>query len=401
MKNYIYSLGGLIIFTASQLSWFVVLARFESPESVGTLAISLALASPVFLTLGMNLRVVVAITPVDEPAEYDYFLFQRAAGLVSTSICLALGFLLSLTPTQMSVLACICLAKFMEGQSSLAYGVLQRKGRFEQIFLSQSLRGIAGSAVFTSVIVVGAGLTIAVLAIAATYAVSYFFYDHQRPLVKKFRVGPYAASPFRLLRESWLFGADQGVSSLAVNSPRFLLQVLSGSTSVGLYSAVAAFGQAAALISGAYSMLFLTPLSNEFRTGQRNRMARTLILMMLLPVGLLVTLPIASIFFGDAIVAIVLGGDYVDNSLLTAIVGAFCAGGALRSLSKALEACRALRVYTSVDTITLVTTVGLGVVLVPRWGATGAAVALGLGYGLALGTCLCAVLFILVRMGRS
>ncbi len=123
----------------------VVLARLGTKEMVGQFALAQALSAPVFLTVGLNLRVVRATDVRRRWTTSQYRQLRLALNAVSIVVALGIGFVFGLSQNALLVLLMICLGKSAEATSQTLYGFFQLRDRLDLVSRSLLLRALLGS----------------------------------------------------------------------------------------------------------------------------------------------------------------------------------------------------------------------------------------------------------------
>ena len=141
----VWTLAGNLVFAATQWAMLVVLARLGSPADVGRYTLGLAVTTPVFLLLSLQLRGAQATEPPDSPYRFGHYFTLRTL-LAGLALALCAGWaLLSAGPQAQAGLAAVtgwlALAKLFDGLSDVCYGHLQVGGRLTEVARSLMLRG--------------------------------------------------------------------------------------------------------------------------------------------------------------------------------------------------------------------------------------------------------------------
>ncbi len=146
-RNALWTIGGTGFYHACQLGVLVLLAKFASPSIQGQYVLALALATPVVLFFGLELR----SAYVSDAAER--FSLSTYATLRRRSLLVAVGVLLGVLVWQAAgraapasyalILAGVFAARSLWGWAELGWGVYQRRERLDLLGISIGLRGLA------------------------------------------------------------------------------------------------------------------------------------------------------------------------------------------------------------------------------------------------------------------
>jgi O-antigen/teichoic acid export membrane protein len=245
--NFCWTLGGNLAQAGSQWMLFVILARLASPELVGAYALSLAVASPVFLMANLHLRTVLA-TDVAGEYSFDTYLVLR---LISSGAAASILFACSVAfrdGTGGGILAALAIHKLMESLSELLYGRFQLRERMAQIGRSMILRAAGVMVALTIMLKTGAGVVAGFWACTLVAAV-VFALDAVLLIARDMACGGWPDPDWRkmrvLVRQVAPLSLVLLLVSLNANTPRYILAALSGDREVGVFSALAALSVAA------------------------------------------------------------------------------------------------------------------------------------------------------------
>lgn len=228
-------MGGSAVRTIGLLIQLVVIARFCGAEQLGIYSFALALTTPIVLTFGWHLRVMLA---VDAKHRYTWSAYRRLrtwsllfAGVVLGLVCL----FWSTANAHFIILLLVYAVKSSEALSELGYGMMQRAGDTKAIGIGNSIRGVAATLAIVIPLMFGASLEIAVGSQAVASGLVYVLAE--MPRVQRFSPdwNQGADSGLSLLKTVWPLGISVGVTALAAGVPRLLL------TQFGLVAEAGAF----------------------------------------------------------------------------------------------------------------------------------------------------------------
>ena len=145
----LWTLAGNLTFAATQWAMLVVLARLGSPADVGRYTLGLAVTTPVFLLLSLQLRGAQATEPPGSPYRFGhYFTLRTLLSGLALTLCagwaLLSGMGLGGAGPQAGLAAVtgwLALAKLFDGLSDVCYGHLQATGRLAQVGRARMRRG--------------------------------------------------------------------------------------------------------------------------------------------------------------------------------------------------------------------------------------------------------------------
>ena len=89
----------------------MLLARLANPEEVGRFSLTMAISAPVFLLLGMNLRVVQATDAARRWRLEDYLVLRHLLNVLATVVTMVVGLVLQMSLADLAALLAVSGAK--------------------------------------------------------------------------------------------------------------------------------------------------------------------------------------------------------------------------------------------------------------------------------------------------
>lgn len=386
-SNFAWSFVGSVVYSLVLWVLVVMLARLGSNQMVGQFALAQAISAPIFLTVGLNLRVVRAtdVRRVWSSAQYS----KLRLGL--NGVCLlgslAGGLVFGMRGQELAVLAMVGLGKSSEATSQVLYGFFQIRDRLDLVAGSLLLRALLGSVMFLLGLVLTGSLLVACAGLAVGWLSVYVAFDRRKEKMLLTSEPPPREGDERkemtvwsLARKAAPLGADAGVSSVATNTPRFAVQSLLGTAQLGNFVALAYLGQVVALVTGSLANSLIGPLARMADRGDARAFMR--LLWKLVGFGLAVSAVavLGALVVGAPVIRLVIGPDYVNQPVLVTLMVSASLITIQRCLGRGLQAGHVYKGVLVVDVVTLVATVAAAVVLIPEFGLVGAAATLGVGF---------------------
>jgi O-antigen/teichoic acid export membrane protein len=372
----------MLAYAACQWSMLVAMARLGSAHMVGQFALGLAVSGPVMLLTNLELRFIVATDARREYRFGDYFgmrLLSAALGLV---VIVAVALPLGGGAGTAAVIAGLGLYKAVEALSDLLYGFFQQRSRNDLMGRSLLLRGPLSLAALAGLVALTGQLVWGVLAMAGTGALVFLLHDLPAALNllgKRYRARPRWKKD-RLVRLA-LLSAPLGIVtmlfSLNTNLPSLILQRSFGVATVGLFAALLSLMTAGHVLINALGHSVSASLADRHAAEDLPGFRRLVWKICAGAVfiggsGLLVAAVV-----GRPVLQHLFGPEYArESGTLLWVMAAGAAAYLASGLSYAMIACRRLRIQPVIMIVSLCTTLGLGLALIPRHGLTGAALAL-------------------------
>jgi O-antigen/teichoic acid export membrane protein len=375
--NFSWTMAGNLTYTATQWGILVMLARLGTPEAVGQFSLGLAITAPVMLFAGLQLRSVQA-TDARGLFEFADYAGMRA---LTTVIAVLLIFGTSLFvwsgQTALTVTA-FAVAKGIEATSDVVYGLWQQRERMELVAQSLMLRGVLSLFSAGLCFLVFHSVWIMVCGIAAAWAVVLITFDLPRA---ENRTGLRFSREVmkRLLRLSLPLGVVTMLVSLNGNMPRYLIGHERGVRELGVFSALGYILLAGSTVVNALGQAATPRLAQYAAQGKLSEffsLSRRLVL-----IGLALGLAgvLAAATGGSRLIGMIYGHEYAAYTglfLWLMVAAAFTYMASFAGYS--LTAARHFRIQMPLFGFLAVLTFGLGVVLVKKNGAIGAAQAVAI-----------------------
>jgi len=380
-SNFKWTFTGNVVYAACQWGMLSVLAKAGNAAIVGQFALGLAIAAPVFMFSNLQLR---AVQATDARSEYefaDYFTLRVLASLLGLGVVAALAWRLHYDATTRWVVLLVAASKAVESLSDVVAGLLQKHERLNQVAISLMVRGVLSLAAFGATFLKTRSLLAGVAALVATWSAVFVLYDLWRTRGvlggqrRYFRVD--GARLRRLLVVSAPLGVVMTLISLNINGPRYLLVKYLGEAELGMFASMAYLLVAVSLIVNALGQSASARLSRMFAArdfaGFRGTLRKLLTLALAVP---LLGVPMAALFGRKLLTLLYRAeyGDHVNVLVIMVVTAGLTAVGSF--LGYGMTAARSFRAQIPVIGATCLTTFVLCLLLIPRVGLMGAALAL-------------------------
>lgn len=319
---------------ANQLVIFALLGNAFGSETLGNYALSLAVASPVFLLFGLSLRVLY----VTSEALWSVGWYLRCTVATAFGCWLvALGATLVFDTILGFALAVLTVKAFDLVQMS-GVGVLQRNDRL-RVGAGFLILNAALSCVLAVVAVLLGSSSTAVVwasALGSTFsAVGIWWFVVRTVDVRAGVRGKYS----KLVRRGLPLGAATGVLAATVNLPAYALAAAGNVSGVATYSVLSNLRTAVNMAYGAVAQVNLNTFSDAVRSNDLRRLRKSIrtTLKDVLLLGAVIS--VALVLLGPFAVPLVFNVDAENWPLLLSVVAiGFVAAGAVYVYDAALSA---------------------------------------------------------------
>ena len=376
--NVTWTAAANFVYLGSQYGMLVVLAKLGSTTMVGEFSLGLAIVTPV-ITLGqMQLRQVF-VTDTRDTVPFAAFFWTRAlSGGVAVIACGALLVFLRYEQGLALVIASLAVAKFVESQSDIVYGSLQRRERMHLIAASMMVRGTLGLAAITGGLWATGTLLGATTSLAVVWVLSLLFLD--LPLLTSGRPGDSlrwrwdGKAVAGLVRISTPLALASGMVALSASIPRYFLDYFHGKEAVALFAVAMMPISLMGLFTGALSQAALPRASWYLQSGNLPSFHNLARKIAGVNVILGTCLVLIVVFAGPQLVRVLFTPEYEPAVPMMVVLGAGVALSGLATFgSTVLSAGRRFTLQLANVVIALAVQIPACLLAVPLMGAPGAA----------------------------
>ncbi|MCW2573782.1 MAG: rane protein involved in the export of O-antigen and teichoic acid [Frankiales bacterium] len=384
-KNIAWSVAGYAVYAASQWAMLVILAKMTSTQAVGQFALGLALTAPFVQISNLQLRAAL-VTDAGGTHKFDEYLSLRLACVALTLIGAgATAWLAGYSQQTLLVIFGITVAKAAESIIDIFHALLQRHQRMELIARSALAKSVLSLTLFTAALAITRDVVWGVVMLATAWSLVLVGYDI--PLARRLarRLEPRVClrprwrwrSLLALVKLTLPLGLAAMLVALNSNVPRYFIEVELGEQSLGIFAALAYF-----VIAGLTAVIAVgesvTPrLADHHASGHTDAYLRLLGKLLGLAALVGVAGVLATVIFGRLALELLYGAEYAAESrafLWIMVAGMLTYMATILNLG--LLAARRFKVQLALLAgVTLVLCGGCAY-FVPRWGLTGAALAL-------------------------
>ncbi|HEX9997313.1 MAG TPA: oligosaccharide flippase family protein [Abditibacterium sp.] len=320
--NAIYTLCGNFFYGFFQWALLIVIAKLETPTTVGQYSLALAFASPIYFFFSLQLSTVY-VTDVKE--EYDFldFLYLRFVCLFAASFLLIIASFTLRSLEQVSLLLIpISLIKIFESIRDMIYAIWQKSESMHMMSISRVLQGTLQIVILYAILKYNGDLFLALLIVAIVSLLITIFYDVYYGL-KGYKFSKSSicnsigtrgnnfseSNLYILFKKSLPLGIVSALSMLNATIPRYFLGYHSSLEELGIFSALWSIILLISMLCISVMQSLLPKISRLFDTDLTNfvRLMRNLILLSTVANCLVV---IASYLWGSSFISLIFGKEY-------------------------------------------------------------------------------------------
>lgn len=385
--------GGQIVWTGSQWLLVLFLARLSGPSSVGTLTFAFALSAPIIAVSQLALRQVLNIDITERFTMNSYRGLRLVATISAVTLIIVVGTVLGYRDEALLTIIFVAMARGLESLSDIEHGLMQRSGRLDRAAISFLIRAIVS--LILGVIAFAATESVAAVALSLTVgaAASLFLVDRRGmtttpTLHENFRAFSIGWRSWMLItRHSLPLTVVSLLISINANVPRYAVEYMLGSIELGYLAAITQLISIGGLSITSLGQALLPELVKAWSHGDLHRYKLLAFIYSAISaiIGLLAVC--FTYAFGGEILGLLYGPSF------KAAGGAFpwlMAAGAVYFVSSAvgliaMATGRFASLMVPYALITSVTSV-LSLLLLPRLGLQGIAVATATGHAIGVVT---------------
>jgi len=379
--NFKWMFAGNVFYAACQWGMLSILAKVGNATIVGQFALGLAISAPVFMFTNLHLRGVQATDARSDFDFADYFTLRVLASLAGALTVAIVAWSLNYDVATRTVILLLGVSKAIESLGDAVAGLLQKVERIRQVAISLVLRGALSVAAFGITFIALRSLVAAVCALVLSWSAVFLGYD----LWRGFAVLGKGDHFFRFrparLRRLFVLSAPLGVVmtlfSLNANIPRYLLAKYLGEAELGIFASLAYMLVALYLVVNALGESATARLARMFALCDIHGFQRLIGKLVWMGVAILALGTMVSALLGRPLLTLLYRPEYADS--LSVFVVMMMGGGVTAIgyfLGYGINAARCFRMQVPVIALSTLTTAALTMVLAPRLGLMGAALAL-------------------------
>ena len=392
-SNFVWSLGGNVLYAFCQWGVLVVLAKMCSQETVGTYVLGITVTSPICLFAGLQLRRLQA-TDANEEYQFGHYLgLQLLACGVAMLACWGAGWFSGYHDAALAVILLVGFSKAVETLSNTFYGLFQQRERLDRISKSMVLQSVLSAAglcggimLLDDIVSACAWSAIARLAAVLLYDVPSVLWlagDDSRldrqPSAISHRLS--ACKPLWKREPLWrlaMLGVPLGVTgmlvSLNTNFPRYFVEQFGGKAELGVFGALCAPLYAMHTLTKSLESSASAQLARLHASGDVCGFRRLLGKLMATHTAVALAGVVVAWLFGRPLLTLLFNADYAKHvDVFVAIMWATLVATSTGVMMTALIAARFIQIQLPLIAATSLAALAACWWLVPRYGMHGAA----------------------------
>ena len=380
-RSFGWVLTGNTVYALCQWVIISAVAKLGTTALVGQFALALAMTAPVFMLSNLFLRGIQATDARSEFRFADYFTLRTATTVAGLVIVGSMLFLVHRDRVTFAVVMLVGCAKAVESFSDVIAGLLQKRERLDQVATSMMLKGVFSVLGFVVAFAYWRSLVTASAVLCITWLAVLLLYDMQKAR-RSLRVNEKFLSldvrkQVVLAKLATPVGVVVALASLGVNIPRYFLEHYRGSSDLGIFAALSYLVVGVGLIVNALGQSSIVRLSQSFADGDTKQYLGLLKRMSLIGGATAVVGVGLAAIWGRPVLRLVYGPVYAAHlGLLILLIAVAGVNAVAAFFGCGMTAARRFKSQVPVTLSALASGTVTAFVLTPKWGMTGAALAI-------------------------
>jgi len=359
----------------SQWLTLVILAKHEIEfgEFVGVYTLALSICTPVFMLGGMELRKICASDVKSTFSSKTFYRARLYTGIAALFLIVLGSYLIYGFYDQSFFFALVSmgLLKFIESQSDIQYGNMQRHHLQKRIAISMIVKAI-GQLISTFVFVrYFRSVSLGLLSTFILWSIIYFVYDRITKL--EVIIEGEKKTELDIIKYAIPYGAVGGLVSVNQMIPRYLLEYFYSKALVGAFGTLAFFGKIGQIFSSAITAATITKLAEQFHDFKTGKMVKQVMIGSAIVCVPNIFLLIMAVTCGSFVLELFFNEQYAAYSgALIILIFSFIPTHISFYLQSILITLRKLKSHTTITIITLILVLSLSYFFIPEFGLEGA-----------------------------
>jgi O-antigen/teichoic acid export membrane protein len=348
--NFVWNAVGSGVFAMSQWGILIIFAKLGSATLVGQLVYGLALAAPLFVVAGLQLRSIQATDPESRHSVGQYLGLRAVTTLAALLVASAIAAVMWVIGSQLALIVLFwALSKAVDAGSDALYGLFQQSERMDYVGISLTLRGILAVASVAVLFRASRSAPLALAGLVITWVAAFILFDvpmarnllsHRKP--SAFNAGRVAETlrlvlDRRQLMPLCLEAAPLGIVAflltIQAQVPRYVVVGLLHTRALGLFAAAAYLTFVGAILVNSLGAPACVRLAQYHVTGSRSGFRRLMTKLILVAAVLGVAGILIAAFAGGRILTLLYTHEY---SGMAGVLTILCAASALSFIASFL-----------------------------------------------------------------
>lgn len=240
-QNFSWNFIGSLVYSLSQWTILILLAKIGNPEMVGLYALGLVITAPILMFTNLQLRGIQATDTSNEYTFNDYFGLRIFTGIIALIITIIVIIINHYDTYKILVIVLVSLSKIIDSYSDVVYGNLQQRERMDYIGISRIIKGISTILIVGITLFITGNFLISLIVLNISWFVIFFIYDRRRIkfFVKNIKPRFNISKMKTLIVLALPLGIVLMLGSLNTSIPRIVVEKYLGEAELGYFAAIA------------------------------------------------------------------------------------------------------------------------------------------------------------------
>jgi O-antigen/teichoic acid export membrane protein len=376
--NFSWTLISNIIFAFSQWLILVIIAKFGTPEEVGSYSLGLAISAPLFLLASLQLRTMQVTDVRGVYKFYNFYTLRIISSVIAMMILLTLLLFLDYSTEIKVIILLVGVTKFIDSLSDVIHGLFQKNERMDYISKSKILRSVLSILGFTLTLSITRNLIYAIIVMAVFWFLIFVFVDLKKAKIFDLvKVTINKKAIFKITRTTLPLGLATMMISLNTNIPRYILESYSNIGELGFFTSIVYIVVSGNTIVNSLGQSAAPRLSRYYT--ENNLIGFKHLLKKLIFIGFSIGIAgiIVTILFGKELLTIIYTPQYAEYSpllIISMIAGLFMYVSTFFGFS--ITATKNFKIQPYLGGVWLLTSILVSFMLIPKYGIIGAGITL-------------------------
>jgi O-antigen/teichoic acid export membrane protein len=318
-KNFSWAFFGNSVFYLCQFGILVILAKFGSPQMLGTYSYAVAIAVPLTLFGKLQLQAVFITDAKNEYLFADYLAVRILTTVITVLAIMVMGAIVADSAQAAIIIIVVGVNQGFLCIREMHLSAMQKAERMDMVSISNVIQGLLSLVLLFLAIRFYQKLLLAVIGLLIARVATFILYDY--PVTEKLpaAIGMGHRTPIEacqnwrgLANLMWLslpVGITAALFSLQVNIPKYFIKYYHGEATLGYFAAMSSLLSTGHMVIGALGPSACPRLARYFivdKTSYRILLAK------LVAVGIALGLSglLVAYFFGKLILTLFFSADY-------------------------------------------------------------------------------------------
>jgi O-antigen/teichoic acid export membrane protein len=376
--NFSWNFLGNIVFSFGQWAVLAILTKLVVVEEVGNYSYAVAFTAPFVLFFQMQMRSLQITDTNDEYTFNDYLGFRIISSLISLIFIVFISLMFGNDMRLTILIASVTLFKLSDSMSDIFYGLFQKHEYMKHIAISMIIKATITVLFFFITLRLTHNIILSVLFVTFLKTIIIIIYDLHKAS-NYIKIYPLFDNNvlIRLLKASFPLGLMSLLMSLDSNIPKYVIEHFEGVESLGYFSVLSYINMAGGQMITSISQASTPRLAILYTYENKKMFIRMLLKLTMIGFAIGVFSLLFVLLFGEEFISILYSKEYTKHmNVFIVIMIAGAINYTASFLGNGMTAARAFNIQPVLGIIWVLTSLIVSLVMVPKFGLLGGAIAL-------------------------